>query len=157
MGRPGGAPGTAMGCWIEGVDVPGALADGGGEAEGEVLGVGERFEVVDDDGAVGEGGQLIECESGEEEGMASETGGAAGDGVGGAAEGAGDLTMGGAGLEQGGAGRGTTKGEPLFAGSPGRVVLLCCCEVLGNYVEGRIPKALARVTAWVRLWTPSLP
>ncbi len=62
-----------------------------------------------------------------------------------------------AGLEQRGAGRGTIKSEPLFAGSPGRVALLCYCEVRGTYVEGRIPKALALVTACVRLWTPNLP
>jgi hypothetical protein len=100
MGLSGGASGTAMGGGVESVDVPGVLTNCGGETEGEVLRVGERLEMVDDDGAVGEGGQGIEGERGEEEGMATETGGAAGDGVGRAAEGAGDLTMGGAGLEQ---------------------------------------------------------
>jgi hypothetical protein len=101
MRLSGGASGAAMRGGVEGVDVPGVLTDGGGETEGEVLGVGERLEMVDDDGAVGEGGELIEGERGEEQSMATETGGAAGDGVGGAAQGAGDLTMGGAGLEHG--------------------------------------------------------
>jgi hypothetical protein len=54
MGLSGGAARAAMGSGIEGVDVPGRLADGGGETEGEVLGEGEGFEMVDDEGAIGE-------------------------------------------------------------------------------------------------------
>jgi hypothetical protein len=52
---------------------------------------------------------------------------------------------------------GDKKDGPLSAGPPGCVVLVCYLEYRGNQVEGKTPKALALVTASVRLRTPSLP
>jgi hypothetical protein len=45
----------------------------------------------------------------------------------------------------------------LWAGPPGRVVFACYLEYRGHQGDGKTPKALALVTACVRLWTLSLP
>jgi hypothetical protein len=52
---------------------------------------------------------------------------------------------------------GDKKDGPLSAGPQGREVLVCYLEYRGNQVAGKTPKAIALVTASVRLWTPSLP
>jgi hypothetical protein len=54
--------------------------------------------------------------------------------------------------------QGKNEADRYPMGRPARFYSSCVLSLyLGSYLEGNTPKALALVTACVRLWTPSLP
>ena len=75
------------------------MPDGGGDAEGEVLGELEGLEVVDDDGLVELEVKLGEGSGEKKQAVTAEASAQPGDGGGGASEGASDLAVGGAGAQ----------------------------------------------------------
>lgn len=90
-------------CRIDSVDKPLALADGGGQSERLLLTLDERLEVIEDDWLV-DGGQVLESQRLEQQGVAAETCGQAGDGRGRTVQRSSDLAVGRTGVEPGGDG-----------------------------------------------------